>query len=292
MRADPREYELVAPASLREVAELLASAPGQWLPIAGGTDVMVTYAAGKLPARKLVSVWNLPELRRIEATPEALRIGAACTYSDLQKNEIIAREFPMLASAASWTGGVANQNRGTLGGNIANASPAADSLPALLAYDAVLELYSVKSVRQVPYAEFHFGYKSHALASNELIRNICLPRTTAGYVSYCRKVGARNAQAISKVCIAGLARITDGLIENVRIGMGSVAPIPLRLKETEKELQGKRAEPALVENARQSVARQIQPIDDIRSSAQYRTAVAENLVAEFVQKLCEKAARG
>ena len=292
MRADPREYTLVSPDSLREVAALLAEEPDQWTPIAGGTDVMVLYTAGKLAARKLVSVWNLPELRSIEATPEVLRIGAACTYSDLQRHEILAREFPMLTSAASWTGGIANQNRGTLGGNIANASPAADSLPALLAYEASLELYSMRGVRQIPYTEFHFGYKKHALAPDELIRNICLPRQTKGYVSYCRKVGARNAQAIAKVCIAALATLKVGLIEDVRIGMGSVAPLPLRLKETEKALFGKRVEPALAEQVRLTVAQQIKPIDDIRSTAGYREAVAENLVAEFVEKLCAEASPG
>src|SRR5215470_16655905 len=222
MRADPREYRLVSPGSLREVAALLVAEPRRWIPIAGGTDLMVLYAAGKLGAANLVNIWDLPELRRIEVTPNVLRIGAACTYSDLQKHEVIKNEFSMLASAASWTGGIANQNRGTLGGNIANASPAADSLPALLAYDATLELYSIRGVRQIPYAEFHLAYKKHSLADDELIRTICLPRKTNGTVSYCRKVGARNAQAISKVCIACLARIANGMIEDARIGIGSV----------------------------------------------------------------------
>jgi CO/xanthine dehydrogenase FAD-binding subunit len=291
MRADPREYELVAPDSLAAVAALLANEPGQWTPIAGGTDLMVLYAAGKLAARKLVSVWNLAELRIIEVIPDEVRIGAGCTYSDLQKHKTILREFPMLRSAASWTGGVANQNRGTLGGNIANASPAADSLPALLAYEAKLDLFSAKGVRRVPYTEFHLGYKKHALAPDELIRNICLPRNTAGYISYCRKVGARNAQAISKVCIAALAKASNGAIEDVRIGMGSVAPVPLRLRETEWALLGKKAELALVGEARRTVAQQIQPIDDIRSTERYRQAVAENLVAEFVEKLCAETGR-
>src|SRR5262249_42023810 len=187
MRADPREYNLVSLVSLRDVAALLAAEPGRWAPIAGGTDLMVSYASGKLTSRNLVSIWNLPELRRIEVTPNEIRVGAACTYSDLQKHEIVRTEFSMLAHAASWTGGVANQNRGTLGGNIANASPAADSLPALLAYDASLELYSVRGMRKIPYSEFHLGYKKHALVPDELIRAIYLPRNAKGTVSYCRK---------------------------------------------------------------------------------------------------------
>lgn len=291
MRADPRACELVAPGSLEAVAKLLANEPGEWIPIAGGTDVMVLYAAGKLTARKLVSVWNLKELRQIEATPEELRIGAACTYRDLRRHEIIVREFPMLASAASWTGGIANQNRGTLGGNIANASPAADSLPALLAYEAEIDLFSARGTRRVPYTEFHSGYKKHALAADELIRSVCLPRKSQGYLSYSRKVGARNAQAISKVCMAALGKVSHGTIQDVRIGIGSVAPVPLRLRETERVLNGKEAVLAIVEEARRSVARQIQPIDDIRSTARYREAVAENLVTEFVEMLCSEANR-
>lgn len=289
MRADPRDYELVSPDSLHDAAALLAAEPSRWLPMAGGTDLMVLYASGKLDSRNLINIWNLPELRQIETTSEVIRVGAASTYSDLQKHEIVRNEFSMLAKAASWTGGVANQNRGTLGGNIANASPAADSLPALLAYDATLELYSVRGLRLLPYSEFHLGYKKHALASDELIRTICLPRKATGSISYCRKVGTRNAQAISKVCIAGLAKIDEGAIQEVRISIGSVAPIPLRLKKTEQGLIGKRLGPELIEKARQSVAQEIQPIDDIRSTAQYRSAVAENLVAEFVQKICAEA---
>src|SRR5450755_95282 len=228
MRSNPTDYQLVAPASLQAVVSLLAAEPGAWLLIAGGTDVMVQYAAGKLPARKLVSIWNLPELRRIEALPDEIRIGAACTYTDLREHELVQREFLLLARAAAWTGGIANQNRGTLGGNIVNASPAADSLPALLVYEAELILASVRGECRVPYLDFHSGYKKMGLAPDELIRAICLKRKFSGYLHYSRKVGARNAQAISKVCIAALGRLRGGVIggaiDDVRIALGSVAP--------------------------------------------------------------------
>jgi CO/xanthine dehydrogenase FAD-binding subunit len=164
MRSNPSEYQLVAPASLQAVVSLLAAEPGAWLPIAGGTDLMVQYAAGKLPARKLVSIWNLSELRRIEVLPDEIRIGAGCTYTDLREHQTVQREFSLLARAAAWTGGVANQNRGTLGGNIVNASPAADSLPALLVYEADLILVSVRGERRLPYREVHTGYKKTKLA--------------------------------------------------------------------------------------------------------------------------------
>ncbi len=257
MRADPAEYRLVSPDNLEAVLSLLAGEPAQWLPIAGGTDVMVLYAAGKLPNRNLINICNIPELRQIDVFPDRIRIGAACTYTALRSDDIVSREFPLLATAASWTGGIANQNRGTLGGNIANASPAADSLPALLVYDAEMTLISVRGERRLAYRHFHSGYKQTALAADELILDISLPRRFSGYASHARKVGAR----------------------------GSVAPVPLRLHDTERVLTGKKIDSSLIETARKSVVKEIQPIDDIRSTARYRAAVAGNLVAEFLEKL-------
>jgi CO/xanthine dehydrogenase FAD-binding subunit len=285
MRSHPADYELVAPASLQEVISLLAEQPGEWLPIAGGTDVMVQYAAGQLPRRKLVSLWNLPELRRIEVSDEEIGIGAGCTYTDLREHEVVEREFQLLASAARWTGGIANQNRGTLGGNIVNASPAADSLPALLVYEAELILVSARGERRVKYVGFHTGYKETLLAPDELIQTVCLARKFAAYVSYSRKVGARNAHAISKVCVAALGRVDSGVVEDIRIAAGSVAPVPLRLSETERIVRGKAIDSGLVSDARKAAVGEIRPIDDIRSTAAYRAAVVGNLVTEFLHKL-------
>jgi CO/xanthine dehydrogenase FAD-binding subunit len=285
MRSDPGDYELVAPLSLQAAVGLLARSPGEWLPIAGGTDVMVQYAAGKLPSRKLVSIWNLPELRNVEVLANEIRIGAGCTYTDIRKHELIGREFPMLARAASWTGGIANQNRGTIGGNIVNASPAADSLPTLLVYDAELILVSVRGERRLSYAGFHTDYKKTTLAPDELIRAICLPMRFSGYVCHARKVGSRNAQAISKVCIAALARVADRTVEEVRIALGSVAPIPIRLSQTEQVVTGKIIDESLLLSAKKTAIAEIRPIDDIRSTAKYRVAVAGNLVVEFLNLL-------
>jgi OHCU decarboxylase len=190
-----------------------------------------------------------------------------------------------LSAAAGWTGGIANQNRGTIGGNIMNASPAADSLPALLVYEAELILVSVRGERRLPYVTFHTGYKKTLLAADELIQTVCLPRRYAGYFSHARKVGARNAQAISKVCIAALGRLADGAIEDVRIALGSIAPVPLRLRETEQAVRGRTINSTLLLTARKSVIAAVHPIDDIRSTARYRAAVAGNLVVEFLNRL-------
>ncbi len=285
MRTQPAEYELVAPGSLPAVLALLAESPSRWLPIAGGTDVMVQYSAGKLAARKLISIWNLPELRRIDNLADEIQIGAGCTYTDLRESEVITREFALLSRSAGWTGGIANQNRGTIGGNIVNGSPAADSLPALLVYEAELLLASRKGERRVPYSSFHTGYRKTQLAPDELIRAVCVKKRFSEYYAHTRKVGARNAQAISKVCLAALGRLSKGVVEDVRLAMGSVAPIPIRLHKTEVALRGKRIDRTLLEQARTTAAAEVQPIDDIRSAARYRSAVAGNLVAEFLEKL-------
>src|SRR6202166_2481623 len=192
-------------------------------------------------------------------------------------------KFPLITSAARWTGGVANQNRGTLGGNIVNASPAADSLPALLVYGAELILVSVRGERRILYDNFHTGYRKTQCAPDEVIQLICLPRQFSDYRAYTRKIGARNAQAISKVCLAALGRVARGIIEDIRMAVGSVAPIPFRLKETETALRGKKVDPALILLAKKTATDEIQPIDDIRSSARYRRAVTANLVAELLR---------
>jgi CO/xanthine dehydrogenase FAD-binding subunit len=285
MRADPAEYALVAPRTLHAALMLLAQRPGAWLPIAGGTDVMVQYSAGNLRARDLLSIWNLPELRQIKILDEEVQIGAGSTYSDLRQHELIGRELPLLASAAQWTGGIANQNRGTLGGNIINASPAADSLPALLVYEADLVLVSIRGERRVPYNGFHTGYRKTQLAADELIRAISLKRRYSGYYAHTRKVGARNAQAISKVCLAALGRLEGGFVADIRLAMGSVAPVPLRLTATERAMRGKKLDAQLVLTAKTAAAAEVRPIDDIRSTARYRAAVAGNLVAQFLEQL-------
>jgi CO/xanthine dehydrogenase FAD-binding subunit len=285
MKSNPADYELVAPASLEEAVALLAASPRAWIAIAGGTDVMVQFAAGTLRGRKLLSIWNLPELRRVEVLAEEIQIGAGSTYTDLRRNEIVAREFPLLARAASWTGGIANQNRGTIGGNIVNASPAADSLPALLAYEAELILVSASGERRVAYVDFHMDYKTMRIAPEELVRAVCLTRRYAEYISYARKVGGRNAQAISKVCVAALGKVTKGVVEDVRIALGSVAPVPIRLRETEEVLRGERVSAEIADAARVSAVAETRPIDDIRSTARYRAAVVGNLVNEFVEQL-------
>jgi CO/xanthine dehydrogenase FAD-binding subunit len=285
MRSYVPAYELKAPRDLGAALERMAREPGAWKPFAGGTDLMVLLEAGKLPHHKFLSIWSLPELRGIEVTPAYITLGALTTYTELRLHEIMAREFPLLCQAAAETGSIATQNRGTLGGNIANASPAADSPPALFVYDTELELVSSSGARWVPYHGFWSGYKQMDLRSDELIRRIRLPREKTNWKQYYRKVGTRRAQAISKVCFAGAARVDAGRILDVRIALGSVAPTVLRAVETEKTLRGEKLSPAILPAAQEVLAREIAPIDDMRSTSRYRRRVAQNLLAEFCEAL-------
>src|SRR5438067_1590017 len=235
MRAYVPSYKLISPASLDEALEALTKANETWKPFAGGTDLMVLLEAGKLPHKNYVNIWNLKELRGIEVTDDQVILGALTTYTEVQNHPVLRTEFPMLCEAARETGGIAIQNRGTLGGNIVNASPAADSPPALLAYDAELELISKQGERRIPYSGFHNAYKQMDLRAGELLRAIRLPRRSDRF-DYYRKVGTRKAQAISKVCFAGVIRIADGKVAHIRIALGSVAPIPIRCEKTETAL--------------------------------------------------------
>lgn len=285
MRSYVPAYEMEAPRDLAAALECMAREPGTWKPFAGGTDLMVLLEAGKLPHRLFVSIWKLPELGGIEVTPAHVILGALTTYTEVRQHEILLREFPLLCQAAAETGSVATQNRGTLGGNIANASPAADSPPALLVYDAELELISASSARWVPYHGFWTGYKQTGLRADELIRRIRLPRGKSDWRQTYRKVGTRRAQAISKVCLAAAARMDAGRVADVRIALGSVAPTVLRAVETERALRGEKPTAATVHAAQEVLAREIVPIDDMRSTARYRRHVAQNLLVEFCETL-------
>jgi len=283
MRSYVPGYEMEAPKTLADALDRMAREPGVWKPFAGGTDLMVLLEAGKLPQRKFMSIWKLPELRGIKETTGHITIGALTTYSEMRRNEALMREFPLLSRAAAETGSIATQNRGTIGGNIANASPAADTPPALLVYDAELELVSASGTRWVPYRGFSQGYKKIDLREDELIRSIRMARGKTGWKHFYRKVGTRRAQAISKVCFAGTARMNEGRMEEVRIALGSVAPTVLRAVETENVLRGEKLMPSTVHGAREALGREIAPIDDMRSTASYRLRVAQNLLAEFCE---------
>jgi CO/xanthine dehydrogenase FAD-binding subunit len=278
MRSDVSGYELNAPSNLQAVLTRIASEPGRHAIIAGGTELMVALNTGRLESRSLLSIQHLRELRFIRTT-----------FTDIRRDETIARELPLLIQAASWTGSIANQNRGTLGGNICNASPAADTPPALLAYDASVTLLSVRGERTVPYSRFHLGYKKTLLEPDEILYSVSVPRVYEGWRQYMRKVGTRNAQAISKTALAGVALVHGNEIGEIRLGAASLADRPLRCLGSEDAVRGRSIAEGDLENTvrlgRAALARESKPIDDIRSTAMYRSAVAANLLEEFLRQL-------
>ncbi len=283
MRSYLPDFELRSIKSLGEALSLLSSEPGTWKPFAGGTDLMVLFEAGMLDHKRFINIWSLAELKGIEVTNESVTLGGLTTYSEVQRNEILQSEFPMLCHAARETGGIAIQNRGTLAGNIANASPAGDSPPALLVYDAQLELVSNAGSRWVPYSTFHTGYKKTIMHDDELISRIRLPRDNREWRTQYRKVGTRKAQAISKVCFAGGVLMEGDKIVDARFALGSVAPIVTRCPRTEAVLRGQKLESDVIGAARAELSKEIVPIDDIRSTADYRLQVAGNLLEAFLK---------
>lgn len=284
MRGHVPSYELITPKTLDDALGLIAS-DSKWKPFAGGTDLMVLLEAGKLPHKTYVNIWNLNELRGIEVADDYITLGALTTYTEVQEHPVLRDEFPMLCQAARETGGIAIQNRGTLGGNIANASPAADSPPALLAYDAELELISKSGERWIQYADFHQGYKQMDIRPHELLKTIRLRRHAQTLTHYYRKVGTRKAQAISKVCFAAVAGMNGERISHVRIALASVAPIPLRCRQTEAALVNQPIADGLVSNAVSTLMAEVSPIDDIRSTKNYRVQVSMNLLKDFISLL-------
>jgi len=284
MRSNISKFELKVPQDLPQALQILEEAPSTWTPFAGGTDLMVLFEAGQLTHKKYLNLWGIPQLKGISEDSTHITIGALTTYTQLRENLTLQKEFPNLCQAASETGAISIQNRGTLGGNIANASPAADSPPALLTYEAEIELLSKQGSRWVSYADFHTTYKKTVRRPDELISKIRLARHTQQLNHYYRKVGTRKAQAISKVCLAAVIRIEQGICAEVRIAMGSIAPIPFRCSKTESCLTGQKITSSLIQHARQKLAQEIKPIDDIRSTSEYRLRVSQNLLEDFIRK--------
>jgi CO/xanthine dehydrogenase FAD-binding subunit len=272
-----------APRQLPEALAILAAQPTV-IPLAGGTDLMVLRGQGLLGDAAFVDIRALPELRGIHDGPEGVMLGALTTYTEVASSPLIQERYPLLAQAARLSGAWAVQNRGTLGGNIANASPAADTPPVLLVYRARIELTSERGARWLPSAEFHVGYKATRRAPDELITRVLLPCGERGGGFY-RKVGTRQAQAISKVCFAGLARWRDGRLDDVRIALGSVAPTVVAASGTAAYLSGRRLAEIDRAVARRLLEEEIAPIDDVRSTARYRRVVAGNVLDQFLDEI-------
>lgn len=280
----PIEPPVVSPSTLVDAYAALVSSPAR--PIAGGTDLMVALT-GELgdPPERVIDLWRLDELRGIALDGNSVSIGALTTYTEIRRSALCREHVPALVEAAATIGAAQIQNRGTLGGNIANASPAGDTLPVLLALEAAFVLGSARGERTVPADAFWTGYRRTALAQDELVLRIRIP-LAAGRETRFRKIGTRRAQAISKVVIA-LSYVDagpSGPWSGVRLALGSVAPTPIRARTTEAALEGRPPTPETADRAAETLAGELAPIDDVRSTAEYRRLVAARVLHRLIRE--------
>jgi CO/xanthine dehydrogenase FAD-binding subunit len=278
------QLEVVRPRDLAHALKLLHAslADGRLVPLAGGTDLYVYLHAGTQAGTRFLDLSTLEPLKTIRAGRGSVRIGALATFDAIARHPACAA-WPMLPQAARVVGAAQIQNRATIGGNIANASPAGDSLPVLLAYDAVVRVASVRGERDIPFAELYTGYRRLAVEPDELIVSVSLPERPEGTIEVLRKVGTRAAQSISKVVFAGVIRRgRGGIVNHARLAWGSVAPTTIRATGAESALMGSLLDPAAVERSLAALDGDIAPIDDIRSDREYRADVARALLARFL----------
>jgi CO/xanthine dehydrogenase FAD-binding subunit len=276
----------LSPTTLAEATRWLASEP-DLRPVAGCTDLMVTDALRRRALRRVLDVTRIAELRGLRAEEQGLAIGAAVTFAELAADARVVTHFPALAAAARQVGGWQIQNRATLGGNLANASPAGDSPPVLLALGAGVRLVSAAGERLLPYEDFHVGYRETALAPAELLSEVRLPWPEPGARQGFRKVGTRAAQAISKVAVASCGRVEGGTIAALRVGAASVAATPIRLRAAEDAAVGRPANAETADAVGRAAAAGVEPIDDVRSSAEYRRFALERVVRRLILGLIE-----
>jgi CO/xanthine dehydrogenase FAD-binding subunit len=279
----PAEPPVESPSSLSDAYRLLTG--GLLRPIAGGTDVMVQIT-GEIgdPPRRVLDLWRLDELRGISLDGEVLVLGALTTYTDIRRSPLVGEFLPELGEAAATIGAAQIQNRGTLGGNIANASPAGDTLPLLLATDAQIVVGSARGERTIAAHDFWTGYRRTAAAPDELVVRVLIPLANDRQVRF-RKIGTRRAQAISKVVMAlSWCTAAGGNWQQVRLALGSVAERPIRAWETEQILEGAQPSEQTADRAVASLAAEIHPIDDVRSTAAYRLAVATRVLHRLIRE--------
>jgi xanthine dehydrogenase small subunit len=284
MRGAAASMTVLRPRTVREALAAYANSPTA-LPLVGGTDVMVTWNLGEMNDRVILDLSRLRDWSRIDETTSSLRIGALATHTQLQQHPIVQRRFPLLVAACATVGGVQIQNRGTIGGNIANASPAGDTLPPLAVYNARVHVISANEKRTVPFLDIFAGVKKTTLRPGELIESIELPfLDKKPQREMFRKVGTRAAQAISKTVASALLWLArDGTVTDLRIALGSMAPTVRRLHAVETFVKGRKLTPAVIIEASALITADVSPIDDVRSTAAYRLATSQRLLEAFLQ---------
>ena len=280
------DAELACPRSLDEALQWQADTATRGAPLAGGTDLMVQWEAGVRPVpERVLNLKGLPELRGLREAGGRIVIGAATTHLELRRSDLVRRRLPALAAAASMVGSAQIQALGTIAGNAVNASPAGDLAPALLVAGGEVVVASVRGERRVALDAFWTGYRKVDLQPDELVVRFELQPLPAGAQEDFHKLGPRAAQAISKVMAAHRTRVEGGRVAEIRLALGSVAPTAVRLPAVEAWLTGRALDAGTLEDVVSRVAGLVKPIDDIRSTAEYRRWVSGRLVRGFLERL-------
>jgi len=269
------------PQTLEEAIGILTKILGSRV-LAGGTDLLVDLKTGRASAEALVDIGSLRELRGIEDLGDRIRIGAATKLQEVVESDVVARELPLLRKAVEVMGSWQIRNLATIGGNLCNASPAADTAPPFLAYDAELHIVGPKGSRVVPITKFFTGYRRVALEEGEILKDIVIRKRTWSGWSYI-KLGRRSSFTLSVVSVATLTSVRDGTFEDVRIALNSVAPVPIRAYAAEEYLRGREVNHSVLERAAEIVREEVSPIDDVRASAWYRREMVYRLTLDSLK---------
>ena len=283
MRGDAASMRVLRPSTIEEAVQTYAR-HADAVPLAGGTDFMVAFNAGEENGRLILDLGAMTSWKRVRESGGGLRIGALATHWQLQQDPRVAKRLPLLVDACATIGGRQIQTRGTLGGNIANASPAGDTFPPLAVYDARVRVLSTAGRRTLPIVDVFAGVKKTVLEPGELIESIDIDYPKKPARELFRKVGTRAASAISKTVAAGLLWLRkDGTIGELRFALGSMAPTVRRLRAVEAFVAGKRPTAEVVEEAVALLEEDVSPIDDLRSTRFYRLEVSRNLLRAFLK---------
>ncbi|MBI3297677.1 MAG: xanthine dehydrogenase family protein subunit M [Elusimicrobia bacterium] len=283
MRGDAASMTLLRAKSAADALRLRARNPAA-LPLAGGTDLMVHWNAGLLNGRTVLDISAVKDWRRIKVGKDGAEVGALATHAALLRQPAVVAGWPLLTAACGLVGGPQIQARGTLGGNIANASPAGDTFPPLAVYEARVRVASSAGSRELAFSEVFTGVKKTSLKPDELIESIYLPRPAKPARQLFRKVGTRAAQAISKTMAAGLLWLDKkGAVGELRFALGSMAPTVRRLRKAEQAVRGRKLDRETIDLAVKLLASDVSPIDDIRSTRLYRLRAAENIFRGFLE---------
>jgi CO/xanthine dehydrogenase FAD-binding subunit len=269
------------PRTLEEAIELLTKIRGSRV-LAGGTDLLVDLKTGRVSAEALVDIGAIRELRGVEDLGDRIRIGAATRLQEIVESDVVARELPLLRNAVESMGSWQIRNLATVGGNLCNASPAADTAPPLLAYEAELVIVGPRGTRVVPITKFFTGYRRTALEEGEILKEIVIGKRAWSGWSYI-KLGRRSSFTLSIGSVAVLTSTRGGVLEDVRIALGSVAPTPIRAYRAEEYLRGREVSLEVLERAAEIAREEASPIDDVRASAWYRREMVYRLTLDALK---------